>query len=96
MSEKKEKGCDCINIISKDIVERAEKDPERPKGFRILRSGFDQVAIFPDTPDTRTYSSYIIKSTFEKKDGTESRPKSSSVMIVHTYCPFCGTKLPVE
>ena len=93
MSEEKEKGCDCIKYLGNAIQDRANKDPERPNGFKIIESGFDQVTIFPDT---RTYSSYIIKSTFKKKDGTESRPKSSSVMVVHTYCPFCGIKQPVK
>ena len=35
---------------------------------------------------------FIFKSTFKKKNGTDSKPKNNHVSIIYTYCPFCGVK----
>lgn len=39
---------------------------------------------------------FVFRTTFTKKDGSESKPRPNHVAIVFTYCPFCGVKYKEE
>ncbi len=94
MAEKTEKAkeCDCIPKLAENIKEKIKKDKsERVKGFNLIKGNWEHYSFYPKT---RLYSDFIIESTFEKKDGSTSKPKKDSVSIFYSYCPFCGKRYP--
>ena len=86
----KQKECNCLSQVKKKILEKVKAD-SKAEGYRIVESGFERESWFPVT---RLYSAFLIKSTFTKKDGTESKPKNEHVSVFYTFCPFCGKAFP--
>lgn len=39
---------------------------------------------------------FVVRTTFKKKDGSESKPKTSHMALIFTYCPFCGVQYKVD
>jgi hypothetical protein len=85
--ETEKKDCDCLSKVAENIKEKIAKDDKKQKGYKILEADFEYKSWFPKV---RLYSNFIIKSTFEKKDGTTSRPQNEHINIFYSYCPFCG------
>jgi hypothetical protein len=83
------KNCDCLEttkeLINKNISERKNN----PKGFKIIESNWESCSWYPKI---RLFNNFVIKSTFEKKDGTISKILKNRIAIFFTYCPFCGRK----
>ena len=73
--------------MAESIKIRAAENDRNPKGYKIVEADWEYKSFAGGL-----YSNYIFKSTFEKKDGTESRPKNEHVAIFYSYCPFCGKK----
>lgn len=88
----KTKECDCITEVAKKIQKKITADQTvKQKGYKLLNGKWDHSSFYPKV---RLYSNYIIESTFEKKDGSTSRPKKDHVTIFYSYCPFCGQAFP--
>lgn len=91
-TEKKAKECDCISKVAENIKTKITADKsESLKGYKLIEGNWEHYSFYPKV---RLYSNYIIESTFEKKDGTTSKPKKDSVSIFYSYCPFCGKAVP--
>lgn len=80
--------CDCISIALEKVKERVVKD--KTNGYKVQHIDFEHHSWYPET---RLYSNVIMKTTFIKKDGSESKPINEHVSLFYTYCPFCGEKL---
>lgn len=83
--------CDCIVQIEKKSFEsvREQKEGEFAKG-NLTPSSFP--IIDNKFKGRRTHSEYKFAFAPKKKDGTLGKPKTQSVNILHSYCPFCGEK----
>lgn len=87
---KKSKECNCIAETKEAILKNVNAKEKNPKGYNILEADFEYKSWFPKI---RLYATFLIKSTFKKKDGTTSRPRNEHVNVFFSYCPFCGIKL---
>ena len=86
------KDCNCISKLAEDIkAQITTSQTQKQKGYNLIRGKWENLNWFPKF---RLYSNYIIESTFEKKDGSTSKLKKDHVVILYTYCPFCGNKFP--
>jgi hypothetical protein len=85
-----EPKCLCIKTVAENIVKRLGEDKKNPKGFKIIDFDWSCQTIWPEI---RLYADFEYKSTFEKSDGTTSKPKNNKISMYFTYCPFCGVKL---
>ena len=80
--------CDCFSKVAENIKAKVTSDEsKKQKGYNMLKGNWEHRSIYPKV---RLYSDFIIESTFEKKDGTTSKPKKENVSIFYSYCPFCG------
>ena len=81
--------CNClINLkknLLKDITELSTE-----KDFKILEGDFLNRALTFDPSDVKIYLEFKYISTFTRANGETSKPKSKTVNIFPTYCPFCG------
>jgi hypothetical protein len=82
-------NCDCINESEDKIIQFISERKTNPKGFKIIASSWEHTSNYPIP---RLYINYIVKSIFEKKDGTLSKQKTENIIIYFSYCPFCGKK----
>jgi len=84
--------CDCISKVAENIKAKITADQtEKQKGYKMLNGNWEHHSWYPKV---RLYSNYIIESTFEKKDGSTSKPRKDHVSIFYSYCPFCGKPFP--
>lgn len=81
--------CTCLKDSLETIKKSIEENKTKPKGYKILQIDWEYKSWYPVV---RPYFNVIIKSTYAKKDGSESRSKYEHVSIFPTYCPFCGKK----
>lgn len=89
--------CNCIKETEQKIIGNLkERFPEKTFNEELNRfqgTGMQNVALsFGENGGHKTYSEFKIESSFEKVNGTQSRPKKETVNIYHSYCPFCGIK----
>ncbi len=90
MEKKKLRECDCLSKVEETIKKRFATEKEKMlNGYKFIDGSWECHSFYPKF---RLYSNYTIKSSFEKKDGTESKPKIEHVSIFYSYCPFCGKK----
>lgn len=82
--------CNCLETVEKNLIEMLSNREDNPKKFTIVESEWEYKSWFPTV---RLYVNYIVKSTFEKKNGTTSKPRNEHVSIFFTYCPFCGKQI---
>lgn len=89
---KKDKQCNCLEKSEKLIQEKlTEKNTAKDSSYKIVNGKWERQSFYPVT---RLYSDYIIESTYQKKDGSASKPKKQSIAILYSYCPFCGIEYP--
>jgi hypothetical protein len=89
---KKAKECDCISKVAEKIKTKIAADKAKSEnGYKLLGGEWEHHSWHPNN---RLYSNYVIESTFQKKDGSASRPKKDSISIFYSYCPFCGKQFP--
>ena len=81
------KNCNCIKEVADLIEQRIHKQKENTEGYRILETEWENKSWYPEE---RLYTNFKVKSSFTKKDGSESKPINEHVRIFFTYCPFCG------
>jgi len=84
-------GCNCMKEVADKCKEHMSQKEINTSGFKICESDWENKTWFPVN---RLYANFIIKSTFTKKNGSESIPKSSHVTVLFSYCPFCGKPYP--
>lgn len=81
-------GCNCIKDVTERLVKHKQEN-STISGYNIESALFDNVSIYPTV---RMYSECNVSSTFTKKDGSTSNPKTEKVSIFFNFCPFCGVK----
>ncbi|MFZ4413624.1 MAG: hypothetical protein ACOYOV_11110 [Bacteroidales bacterium] len=81
--------CDCLEKTKQKIIEKISNDPNKRKGYKIIEGDYEHKSWYPNV---RLYVNFIVKSSFEKVDGSTSKPINEHVSIYFTYCPFCGKK----
>lgn len=84
--------CNCLETITKKIEEFPEEFI-REKGLEIDSVNFQGKFIWPKE---MLYAQVKLEYTFEKTNGTRSKPKTKFINIIHSYCAFCGEKLDKE
>lgn len=82
--------CDCIKTVKQAVIDKVSSNEHNPKCYKLEEVSWEHVTIFPKS---RLYTNIMLRSTFEKKDGSTSKPRNEHVPIFFTYCPFCGEKL---
>lgn len=88
------KDCSCMATVSEKIKTHIISDQaKKQKEYKLVSGDWENATFYPKV---RPYSNFIIKSTFQKKDGTTSKPVNSHVGIHYTFCPFYGEKYPVN
>ena len=87
-----EKDCDCLKIVEDNVVKEIAKRESR-RNFKYDEACWEHSSIYPKV---RLYVNFMTRGTFEKKDGTRSRPQNNFTSIFFTYCPFCGKKYPEQ
>ena len=81
--------CDCINKVKQMVADKVSSNERNPKGYKIDDIKWEHCTIFPKS---RIYTNLMLRTTFEKKDGSTSKPRNEHVAIHFSYCPFCGEK----
>lgn len=85
--QEKTTDCSCIDDVAAKIKEHTLKQNKDVPEFKIVEGRWEHVFIFPEY---RIYANYDLKFTSQKKDGTTSAVKKTSIGISFSFCPFCG------
>lgn len=92
------KRCNCIEETEQKVLNHLIKThPNKHYDGELNHfddTGFRNTAIsFEENGGTKFYHELVIKSSFTKVNGEESKPKRQVINIYPTYCCFCGIKL---
>lgn len=82
-------GCICSEMVIQKVKNHLLSKDDNPRGYQIENISWQHESYYPVR---KLYSEVMVTSTFQKKDGSQSQPKTKAVSIMHTYCPFCGLK----
>lgn len=82
-------ACNCIKTLPESLVDLLNQNEDKPEGFKVLDSKWEHILIYPQKS---LYVNFLVRSTFQKKDGKESKPRTESYMVPFHFCPFCGNK----
>ncbi len=96
-------ACNCIKDVSERILEHATKqaleknetiilpirdwDDEGMRNWAFSMGNRDGVTTISSK---KLKTDFVYRSTFKKKDGTDSKPRPYHISLMFTYCPFCG------
>jgi hypothetical protein len=81
--------CDCVKSVENKVIDMINNQKDKYKDYKVINSEWEHCTIYPVQ---RLYCNYMIKYTFQKKDGSVSQPRNEHVRINFNYCPFCGKK----
>jgi len=81
--------CNCIDTFSKLVVDELNQREQKPDGYKVLHSQWENIIHYPHKA---LYATLLVKSSFRKKNGSESVPRNESFTLTFTFCPFCGNK----
>lgn len=93
--------CDCIRDLNEKLTARVtetaatENKTVLPLNESLHGDGLDGGVFMMVTADSGL-DSYVLstqfhwRTSFIKKDKTESIPKKNHATVAFTYCPFCG------
>lgn len=81
--------CNCLTKIREELPAKIIHNNKRLKNLEVEDAEFETVAIFPEF---RLYTEISYKMSFEKTDGTRSKPVTKKASMHFNYCPFCGAK----
>lgn len=82
--------CNCKTEIESTLTERFKQQTPEAKDHRVVLHGFG-LGIQNNTMVLRGYMEAKAFALFPKKDGG-TRAKTTTSMMVFSYCPFCGAK----
>lgn len=85
--------CECMTKVVERAKEHIENSP-REKGFKLIDIGWKDQGLILGSPSRMSlYYEMKYEYTFTKSNGDTSSPKSKSINIMLTFCPFCGEKI---
>lgn len=88
--------CNCIETLNNKVLQARRKDfPDREyKDITMYGDfGFKNIALgLGGGGELKPYFEFKLGYTFIKTNGQISFPKTETVSIYPTYCPFCGRK----
>lgn len=97
--------CDCIQKVTETTLEHIAKlcaskgEKLSPLNTTFERDGM-QNTVFTMSSNTINgevlKTDFVWRSTFIKKDGTQSKQKAHHISLMFTFCPFCGEKYGKE
>lgn len=67
-----------------------ERGNERIVEGRFKNTGFAMSGL--TIGQHQSYNPFEYVAVARKKDGTDAKPKTKTVSLYHSYCPFCGIK----
>lgn len=90
-----EQRCDCLDKTEKAVLEKVKTDNAKIKGFDIIEdeSGFENVSFLPLHT---LFANYNVRYVRTKANGKPALPATKKVVLLFTYCPFCGKKMREE
>lgn len=85
--------CDCIKQLNEKILEKMQEDN---KNNGVIEEGeLQNMGLsFGKPGGWRTYQPFEYKMTNKKVNGTLGVTRKHTISIYHSYCPFCGEKIP--
>lgn len=92
--------CECIKDTNAKLIEHVstkcqEKNVEveeldYSQGLQNTAFMMNEEKDMFDITGTQLYTEFHYRFSFEKKDGSRSKPKLEKVKMLFTFCPFCG------
>ncbi len=88
MKKAKVKECDCIKTAAESVQKHVtDQRSKEQKGFQVTDGEWKNKSWYPTT---RLYAPFNVTSTFQKVDGSTSKPKKEEIPVFFSFCPFCG------
>lgn len=88
--------CDCITKVETNLLNHL-KEQNPTKTYEETNSfegtGFQTKTLLFDSMQYALSQEIKVKSSFTKVNGEQSKPKTETFKITHSFCPFCGEKL---
>lgn len=83
--------CDCVKEIEKKSEQSIQE--QTPKALISKVEFVDRSFVFDKkVPRLATHSTVEYRHQFTKANGELSKPRTKKVMLLHSFCPFCGEK----
>lgn len=91
--------CNCINCIKEAKQRTIEFLVNEQKDKSIInqeKCNFSHITLsLGDNIRWRTYQEFHYRIAPIKKDGSIGKEKEKTISIYHSFCPFCGEKVPI-
>lgn len=95
--------CDCIKQVSEAALKHAEKQLNQSNDEKLLplkeqwSHGIENVGFgmaknngVYEPGQLRLKTNIVFQTDFKKKDGTRSKAHNNHMVLMFSYCPFCG------
>lgn len=95
-------ACNCLEKIEETTLEMLTKNCAEKNEKLLELKDWDgdglqnRTLLLGDGGGERLKTEFVYKTTFTKKDGSESKARKHSASLLFTYCPFCGVKYDYE